>query len=111
MSSLKWSKILSTQRIERTPDGTIELAPPETEDYRSEFDRDFSRVIFSAPFRRLQNKTQVFPSDPTDYVRNRLTHSYEVSSVAKGLAFSVGRWLSDNETQGEKYGFEPEHGV
>lgn len=56
---------------------------------RSDFQRDFDRLVFSSPFRRLQNKTQVFPLPGSIFVHNRLTHSLEVSSVGKSLANEV----------------------
>jgi dGTPase len=52
---------------------------------RSGFQRDFDRLIFSSGFRRLQNKTQVFPLPGTAFVHNRLTHSLEVASVGRSL--------------------------
>lgn len=58
-------------------------------DLRSSFQKDFHRIIGSASFRRLQDKTQVFPLDKSDFVRTRLTHSLEVSSFAKSLAQSI----------------------
>ncbi len=57
---------------------------------RSVFDRDFDRIIFSHPFRKLQDKTQVHPLPEYDFVHNRLTHSLEVSSVGRSLGRSVG---------------------
>lgn len=63
------------------------------EEYRSVFQRDFDRLIFSSPFRRLQNKTQVFPLPGSVFVHNRLTHSLEVSSVGRSLGTDVGRVL------------------
>ncbi|MCH4035803.1 MAG: deoxyguanosinetriphosphate triphosphohydrolase [Lachnospiraceae bacterium] len=62
-----------------------------TSDLRSEYEKDYHRIIGSASFRRLQDKTQVFPLDQSDFVRTRLTHSLEVSSFAKSLGQSVGR--------------------
>lgn len=56
---------------------------------RSDFRRDFDRLIFSSPFRRLQNKTQVFPLPGSIFVHNRLTHSLEVSSVGRSIATEV----------------------
>lgn len=53
---------------------------------RSDFQRDFDRLIFSSPFRRLQNKTQVFPLPGSVFVHNRLTHTLEVSTVGRSLA-------------------------
>ncbi len=62
-------------------------------DDRTEFQRDYDRLIFSAPFRRLQNKTQVFPLPGSVFVHNRLTHSLEVSSVGRSLGNDVSRVL------------------
>ena len=56
---------------------------------RSEFERDYDRLVFSSPFRRLQNKTQVFPLPGSIFVHNRLTHSIEVACVGKSLAGEV----------------------
>ncbi len=56
---------------------------------RSEFERDFDRLVFSSPFRRLQNKTQVFPLPGSIFVHNRLTHSLEVSCVGRSMANEV----------------------
>jgi dGTPase len=55
-------------------------------DTRSPFRRDWARLIHSASFRRLQGKTQLFPSDENDYFRNRLTHSLEVAQIGTGIA-------------------------
>ena len=65
----------------------------ERKDDRSEFQRDYDRLIFSAPFRRLQNKTQVFPLPGSVFVHNRLTHSLEVSCVGRSLGNNVAREL------------------
>lgn len=67
-------------------------------DERNEFQRDYHRIIGSASFRRLQDKTQVFPLDNSDFVRTRLTHSLEVSSFAKSLAQSSFMWLRSNKS-------------
>lgn len=84
---MQWSKLLCPQRLRGTqsPDG------------RSEFERDYGRVIFSTPVRRLQDKTQVFPLDPNDSVRTRLTHSLEVSTVARNVAARVAEDLVKKE--------------
>lgn len=68
---------------------------------RSDFQRDFDRLVFSSPFRRLQNKTQVFPLPGSIFVHNRLTHSIEVASVGRSLASEVAHALR------EKYATEP----
>jgi len=64
-------------------------------DHRAQFERDFDRTIFSTPVKRLQDKAQVFPLEPHDAIRTRLTHSLEVSSVARGLGIAIGKWLLD----------------
>lgn len=78
---------------------------------RSGFQRDFDRLIFSSAFRRLQNKTQVFPLPGTAFVHNRLTHSLEVASVGRSLGKMVGERLSaafksTNEEAYEFYRYE-----
>jgi dGTPase len=60
---------------------------------RSIYRRDFDRIIFSSAFRRLQNKTQVFPLPGSIFVHNRLTHSLEVSSVGRSLAAIAGEFI------------------
>lgn len=60
---------------------------------RTDFQRDFDRIIFSSAFRRLQNKTQVFPLPGSVFVHNRLTHSLEVSSVGRSLGTLVGEFI------------------
>jgi len=77
---------------------------------RSGFQRDFDRLIFSSAFRRLQNKTQVFPLPGTVFVHNRLTHSLEVASVGRSLGKMIGEKISDsfknNEDVFEFYRYE-----
>ncbi|MDO4764088.1 MAG: dNTP triphosphohydrolase [Flavobacteriaceae bacterium] len=63
---------------------------------RTDFQRDFDRIIFSAAFRRLQNKTQVFPLPGSVFVHNRLTHSLEVSSVGRSLGNLAGEFIADS---------------
>lgn len=57
--------------------------------YRTEYSRDYARVLHSPSFRRLQNKTQLFPGQENDFFRNRLTHSLEVSQIAKSIAVKL----------------------
>jgi len=76
---MKWEKLLSAKRW--GSEGKIQSA----EEARSEFQIDYDRLIFSSPFRRLQNKTQVFPLPGSVFVHNRLTHSLEVASVGRSL--------------------------
>lgn len=77
---MDWNKLISDIRL-----GMEEYHDPE-QHIRSDFQRDFDRLIFSSPFRRLQNKTQVFPLPGSIFVHNRLTHSLEVSSVGRSMA-------------------------
>lgn len=63
---------------------------------RTDFQRDFDRIIFSSAFRRLQNKTQVFPLPGSVFVHNRLTHSLEVSSVGRSLGSVIGAFIVKN---------------
>lgn len=67
-------------------------------DSRSNFQKDYDRIIFSSSFRRLQNKTQVFPLPGTTFVHNRLTHSLEVASVGRSLGEIVGQKLIDTDS-------------
>ena len=83
---VNWEQLLSTQRY-RT--GKIAKSNGKS-DLRSEFEKDYHRIIGSASFRRLQDKTQVFPLDKSDFIRTRLTHSLEVSSFAKSLGQNIG---------------------
>jgi dGTPase len=77
---MDWIKLLSTKRF-----GQEDKYSPASADVRTQFQRDYDRLIFSSPFRRLQNKTQVFPLPGSIFVHNRLTHSLEVSSVGRSL--------------------------
>lgn len=86
---MNWEQLLCSERRRST---TV------AQDHRAEFERDYDRAVFSTPVKRLQDKTQVFPLDPNDAVRTRLTHSMEVSSVARGLAIAISKWL---EKEGE----------
>lgn len=82
---MDWTRLLSRERL-----GTGSKVGARDEAQRSDFQRDFDRIVFSSAFRRLQDKTQVFPLSSNDYVRTRLTHSLEVSSVARSLGSRVG---------------------
>lgn len=66
-----------------------------TQSARTDFQRDFDRIVFSSAFRRLQNKTQVFPLPGSVFVHNRLTHSLEVSSVGRSLGSMAGRYIAE----------------
>lgn len=64
-----------------------------SQETRTDYQRDYDRIIFSSAFRRLQNKTQVFPLPGSVFVHNRLTHSLEVASVGRSLAYEIGNYL------------------
>src|SRR3954471_1159260 len=95
---MNWDTIFTTQRVGQEK----ESAGP-----RSGFQKDFDRIIFSSAFRRLQNKTQVFPLPGSSLVHNRLTHSLEVASVGRSLGNIVGRQISDEikDRSGDSYEF------
>ena len=82
---MNWNKLISNKRLGQ------EYRHTERHDDRTEFKRDYDRLIFSAPFRRLQNKTQVFPLPGSIFVHNRLTHSLEVASVGMSLGNDVAQ--------------------
>ncbi|HJA43648.1 MAG TPA: deoxyguanosinetriphosphate triphosphohydrolase [Candidatus Dorea stercoravium] len=82
---MNWEQLLSPKRSR----GSSQRHPGSS-DLRSEFEKDYHRIIGSASFRRLQDKTQVFPLDKSDFIRTRLTHSLEVSSLAKSLGQNIG---------------------
>ena len=82
---MNWTELLSDARLR----GASASARPG----RSAFVQDYDRIVFSAPFRRLANKTQVQPLYENDHVHHRLIHSVEVGSVGRSLAMDVGLWL------------------
>lgn len=82
---MEWSRLLSDERI-RPVSGRGGSG-----DLRTEYEKDYHRIIGSASFRRLQDKTQVFPLDKSDFIRTRLTHSLEVSSFGKSLGQNISQ--------------------
>ena len=84
---MNWRQLISNKRF-----GLEDLHELRKDD-RTEFQRDYDRLIFSAPFRRLQNKTQVFPLPGSIFVHNRLTHSLEVSCVGRSLGNIISTQL------------------
>ena len=95
---MNWETIFSTQRVDQR---TVSEGP------RSGFQRDFDRLIFSSPFRRLQDKTQVFPLPGSTFVHNRLTHSLEVASVGRSLGSMAGKKIIEEiqDTSGDSMEF------
>ena len=82
---MEWTQLISNKRFGQ------EHKHAERHDDRSEFKRDYDRLIFSSAFRRLQNKTQVFPLPGSIFVHNRLTHSLEVASVGMSIGNDISR--------------------
>jgi len=91
MNLMDWHRLASAKRL-FTP------GKQQSEDrylhFRSQFQRDVDRIIFSSSFRRLQGKTQVHPFPETDYIHTRLTHSLETSSVARSLGLDIGQFIA-----------------
>jgi dGTPase len=88
MNKMTWNNCFSSERF-----GVSKTS----KSARHEFERDWDRLIFSSAFRRLQNKTQVFPLPEEVFVHNRLTHSLEVASVGRSLGKLVGKYVSETE--------------
>lgn len=80
---MQWATLLSRARL-----GKRDVEPFDPR--RSPFQRDYDRIVFSSAFRRLQDKTQVFPLAGSDYVRTRLTHSLEAACVGRSLGAEIG---------------------
>ncbi|MGV3540365.1 MAG: deoxyguanosinetriphosphate triphosphohydrolase [Rufibacter sp.] len=88
MPHMKWERLISKKRFDAP------AASPSTDtSVRGDFQIDYDRIVFSSPFRRLQNKTQVMPMPESDFVHNRLTHSLETSCVGRSLGRMVGKAL------------------
>lgn len=97
---MQWRQLLSDRRMEQEP------RPRATGGVaRSDFERDYDRLVFSPAFRRLQNKTQVFPLPRTIFVHNRLTHSLEVSCLGRSLGNIVASCLIERHRQEQEIPF------
>ncbi len=94
-AGMDWRQLISDKRL------GLEQLHNADRHTRSDFQRDFDRMIFSSPFRRLQNKTQVFPLPGSVFVHNRLTHSLEVSSVGRSMANEAVLILRDRYSDPE----------
>lgn len=90
---MNWKQLISYQRFGK------EGLHKASSERRTEFQRDYDRLIFSSPFRRMQNKTQVFPLPGSVFVHNRLTHSLEVSSVGRSLGTDIARELTERHPE------------
>jgi len=89
---MNWNTLISTRRYQPGSVPTLFRSHD-----RSQFQRDYDRLIFSSPFRRLQNKTQVFPLPGNIFVHNRLTHSLEVASVGRSLGNKIAQFIRQKE--------------
>jgi len=96
---MDWGKLLCPKR---PGDSSINIS---LGDSRSIFEQDYDRIIFSYPFRCLQDKTQVFPLAKTDFVHTRLTHSLEVSSVGRSLGKKAGKVILERHPSLKKAGY------
>ncbi len=90
---MDWNTLISTKRL-----GSKNRKNISPELVRTEFQRDYDRLIFSSAFRRLQNKTQVFPLPGSVFVHNRLTHSLEVASIGRSLGEMLALELKNNKS-------------
>jgi dGTPase len=90
--SMEWPQLLSSWRLSSMP----RAATPSKEGC-TDFERDWDRIVFSTAFRRLHDKTQVFPLLENDVVHSRLTHSLEVASVGRSLRTRIGREVCERE--------------
>jgi dGTPase len=94
---MQWQKLYSAKRS-----GSENKSGSSPETIRNSFLRDYDRIIFSSAFRRLQNKTQVFPLPGPVFVHNRLTHSLEVASVGRSLGKTVGDAIAEKYNDAEE---------
>lgn len=94
---MQWQTLFSNQRIgasKRSEQRDVQNDSTQNDYIRGDYMRDYDRLIFSSQFRRLQNKTQVFPLPGAVFVHNRLTHSLEVASVGRSLGRAVGERIA-----------------
>jgi dGTPase len=91
VSRLDWGKLLSSARLPSSATASSDPAgnPDWLVSSRTETERDFDRILFAAPTRRLGDKTQVFPLEKNESVRNRLTHSHEASNLARSIGTHI----------------------
>src|SRR4051812_30675741 len=85
---MEWGKLLTLERL-----GEPKYVP---RPHRSIYSQDLDRILFSQPFRRLANKTQVHPLYDNDHIHHRLIHSLEVAAVGRSLGTEIGAWLADD---------------
>jgi dGTPase len=91
---LQWSALLNSARFSellgrQKPSGQPDAPDFAASQFRNPIERDHDRVLFSTPFRRMGDKTQVFPLESIESIRTRLTHSYEVANLARSLGTEI----------------------
>jgi dGTPase len=86
---LQWEKLFNHARRKDRARSAAAASEMDHDEVRTEFERDYDRILFSAPVRRLGDKTQVFPLEPNDSIRTRLTHSHEVSNLARSIGVKI----------------------
>ena len=91
MPVLHWEQLLNSRRRKHDAQDAagVQVQRIKTVEHRTELERDHDRILFSTPVRRMQDKTQVFPLDPHDSVRTRLTHSHEVANMARSIGTAI----------------------
>ena len=94
MERMNWNKLMSIKRERTSTSGNGGRVISET---RNEFEKDYDRIVSSSSVRRLQDKAQVFPLQENDFTRTRLTHSLEVSAMARSIGKQIGYFLESNE--------------
>lgn len=105
-TKIKWTNLLNEKRYKDTYKSAEKIAIEKrekeerkskdinmTHDHRNEFERDYDRIMNSSSLRRLQDKAQVFPLQESDFIRTRLTHSMEVSAIARSFGVWIEKWL------------------
>ncbi|TKH55747.1 deoxyguanosinetriphosphate triphosphohydrolase [Bacillus cereus] len=88
-TNMNWDYLLNKKRQRKSTS--------DADKFRNEFDKDYDRIIYSSSLRRLQDKAQVFPLQENDFTRTRLTHSMEVASLGRSLAWNIGSWLLEEK--------------
>lgn len=89
-TNMNWDYLLNKKRQRKSTS--------DADKFRNEFDKDYDRIIYSSSLRRLQDKAQVFPLQENDFTRTRLTHSMEVASLGRSLAWNIGTWLLEEKS-------------
>lgn len=97
---LTWKKLLNGERVRNSKGDQGELS------IRNEFDKDYERIIYSSSVRRLQDKAQVFPLQRNDFTRTRLTHSLEVASLGRSMAWSISEELFNQTFKYTHFGYQ-----